>query len=47
MPDQSVAPLEAIAGQIVLMPANVPHSARATERFEMLLVMLRSGNRPT
>ena len=40
------APLEAAAGQIVLMPANVPHAVRATERFKMLLVMLPSANRP-
>jgi len=40
------APLEAAAGQIVLMPANVPHAVRATRRFKMLLVMLRSANRP-
>ena len=26
---------------IVLMPANVPHSVRATERSRMLLIMLR------
>ena len=31
-------------GQIVLMPANVPHAVRATERFKMLLIMLRSRN---
>jgi len=41
------SPLNAVVGQIVLMPANVPHAVRATERFKMLLVMLRSANRPT
>jgi quercetin dioxygenase-like cupin family protein len=25
----------------VLMPANVPHAVRATERSRMLLIMLR------
>lgn len=29
------------AGQIVLMPANVPHAVKATARFKMLLTMLR------
>jgi len=29
-------------GQIVLMPADVPHAVRATERFKMLLVMIRA-----
>jgi quercetin dioxygenase-like cupin family protein len=29
------------AGEIVLMPADVPHAVRAAERFKMLLVMLR------
>jgi quercetin dioxygenase-like cupin family protein len=26
---------------VVLMPANVPHAVRATERSQMLLIMLR------
>lgn len=30
------------AGQIVLMPANVPHAVRATGRFKMMLVMIRA-----
>ena len=29
------------AGQIVVMPANVPHAVKATERFKMLLIMIR------
>jgi len=29
------------AGQTVLMPAGVPHSLHAAERFKMLLVMIR------
>jgi len=29
------------AGEIVLMPANVPHAVRAPTRFRMLLTMLR------
>jgi quercetin dioxygenase-like cupin family protein len=30
------------AGQIIIMPANVPHAVAATERFKMLLTMIRS-----
>lgn len=33
---QSVA-----AGELIIMPANVPHSLRAEERFKMLLIMIR------
>ena len=29
-------------GDVVLMPANVPHAVQAIERFKMLLVMIRS-----
>ncbi len=35
-------PVRARAGEIVLMPANVPHSLRAVRRFKMLLTMIRS-----
>jgi quercetin dioxygenase-like cupin family protein len=34
--------LNAFAGQIVIMPANVPHSVKATKKFKMLLTMIRS-----
>ncbi|MBP8912040.1 MAG: cupin domain-containing protein [Phycisphaerae bacterium] len=30
------------AGQIVIMPGNVPHSVAAEERFKMLLTMIRA-----
>ena len=30
------------AGQIVLMPANVPHAVRAVGRFKMMLIMIRA-----
>jgi quercetin dioxygenase-like cupin family protein len=30
------------AGQIVIMPGNVPHSVVAEERFKMLLTMIRA-----
>jgi quercetin dioxygenase-like cupin family protein len=29
-------------GEIIIMPANQPHSLRATTRFKMLLVMIRA-----
>ena len=32
----------ASAGDLVLMPANVPHAVSASERFKMLLTMLRT-----
>ena len=31
-----------ISGQIIRLPANVPHAVDASSRFKMLLVMLRS-----
>jgi quercetin dioxygenase-like cupin family protein len=34
-------PVNAVAGSITRMPANVPHSLDAEERTRMLLVMLR------
>jgi quercetin dioxygenase-like cupin family protein len=30
------------AGQMIIMPANVPHSLKAEEPFKMLLVMIRA-----
>ena len=30
------------AGQMIIMPANVPHALRAAGRFKMLLVMIRA-----
>lgn len=35
-------PVRAVAGQVVLMPANVPHALRAITKFKMLLTMIRS-----
>jgi len=34
--------VRAAAGQMVLMPANVPHAVAAPKRFKMLLIMLRA-----
>ena len=30
------------AGEMILMPANVPHALKANERFKMALTMIRS-----
>ncbi len=30
------------AGEIIIMPANKPHALKATERFKMMLVMVRA-----
>lgn len=35
-------PVRVSAGEIALMPANVPHAVDAAVRFKMLLVMLRA-----
>jgi quercetin dioxygenase-like cupin family protein len=33
--------VRAAAGELVLMPADVPHAVRASQRFKMLLTMIR------
>ncbi|MFA5629326.1 MAG: cupin domain-containing protein [Dehalococcoidales bacterium] len=35
-------PLTVRRGEFIIMPANQPHSLKATERFKMMLVMIRS-----
>jgi len=35
-------PVRAKAGQVVVMPADVPHAVNAAQRFKMLLTMLRA-----
>ena len=34
--------VRATAGQMVIMPANVPHALRAIGRFKMMLIMIRA-----
>jgi len=29
-------------GEMVIMPANIPHALKATERFKMMLVLIKS-----
>jgi quercetin dioxygenase-like cupin family protein len=33
-------------GEVVIMPANIPHAVRANERFKILLTMIRSKENP-
>ena len=33
--------LRAKSGEMVIMPANVPHALKAEEKFKMLLIMIR------
>lgn len=35
------AAVHARTGELVIMPANVPHALRAEQRFKMLLIMIR------
>ena len=34
-------PVKAKAGEMVIMPADIPHDVRAEQRFKMLLIMIR------
>ena len=34
--------MDVTAGQIIIMPANIPHSVQAVEKFKMLLTMIRA-----
>jgi quercetin dioxygenase-like cupin family protein len=34
-------PQRVTAGQIIIMPAQIPHSLQAVQRFKMMLVMIR------
>ena len=34
-------PFELVAGQSIIMPANIPHAVTAVERFKMLLTMIK------
>ena len=31
------------AGELIVMPANVPHAVEARERFKMLLIMIKAS----
>ena len=34
-------PVKAKAGEMVVMPANVPHAVKAVKRFKMMLIMIK------
>jgi quercetin dioxygenase-like cupin family protein len=34
-------PITVKTGEMVIMPANIPHDVQAEERFKMLLIMIR------
>jgi quercetin dioxygenase-like cupin family protein len=34
--------VKVLAGEIIIMPANVPHAVAAEESFKMLLTMIRA-----
>ena len=34
-------PRRVMAGEMMIMPANIPHALNAVERFKMLLIMIR------
>ncbi len=36
------APQTVTAGQIIIMPANIPHELKAVKPFKMLLIMVRA-----
>ena len=33
---------DVLSGEIIIMPANIPHSVTANEKFKMLLIMIRT-----
>jgi quercetin dioxygenase-like cupin family protein len=35
-------PHQVSAGEFIIMPANIPHSLKAVEKFKMMLVMIRA-----
>jgi quercetin dioxygenase-like cupin family protein len=36
-------PQRLAANQLIIMPANQPHAVKATKRFKMLLIMIKSS----
>ena len=34
-------PYELVAGEFIVMPANIPHAVQALEKFKMMLVMIK------
>jgi quercetin dioxygenase-like cupin family protein len=40
-------PFRLAEGEMIILPANRPHSVRALARFKMLLIMIRSEDKPS
>ena len=36
-------PQQVACGEFIIMPADIPHSLKAAERFKMMLVMIRAA----
>jgi quercetin dioxygenase-like cupin family protein len=36
-------PIKLTSGQSIIMPANIPHAVNATERFKMVLTMIKDN----
>ncbi|MBL7847358.1 MAG: cupin domain-containing protein [Cyclobacteriaceae bacterium] len=36
-------PYHVVAGQAIILPANIPHALKATERFKMMLTMIKTS----
>ena len=36
------APFNLTAGENIILPANIPHALKATDRFKMMLTMIKS-----
>lgn len=34
-------PFQACTGEMIIMPANIPHALKALEKFKMMLIMIR------
>jgi quercetin dioxygenase-like cupin family protein len=39
----NAVPFKLTAGESIIMPANVPHAVNATERFKMVLTMIKDN----
>jgi len=37
-------PVKCSVGEIMIMPANIPHAVKANKRFKMLLTMIKKKN---
>ena len=33
-------------GEMIIMPANIPHAVEATDKFKMMLIMIKDAKKP-